>query len=95
MTTKKLFCLDITYSPIVMVSLTYCSPRAYLCVCYWQVTCYDKDEDTSSDMIGEFTCTTRQLLDAKDRAVSQREPLCPFVSLKLPLSCTPSPGPLL
>ncbi|XP_020338647.1 copine-3 isoform X2 [Oncorhynchus tshawytscha] len=34
-----------------------------------KVTCYDKDEDTSSDMIGEFTCTTRQLLDAKDRAV--------------------------
>uniref|UniRef100_A0A4W5ME45 Copine I n=1 Tax=Hucho hucho TaxID=62062 RepID=A0A4W5ME45_9TELE len=53
-----------------------------------KVTCYDKDEDTSSDMIGEFTCTTSQLLDAKDRAVSQREPLCPFVSNSL------SPVPL-
>ncbi|XP_065097289.1 copine-1 isoform X2 [Paramisgurnus dabryanus] len=34
-----------------------------------KVTCYDKDEDTSSDMIGEFTCTTAKLLEAKDNAV--------------------------
>ncbi|XP_062401983.1 copine-1 isoform X3 [Sardina pilchardus] len=34
-----------------------------------KVTCYDKDEDTSSDMIGEFTCTTAQLLEVKDHAV--------------------------
>ncbi|XP_035245292.1 copine-1 isoform X2 [Anguilla anguilla] len=34
-----------------------------------KVTCYDKDEDTSSDMIGEFTCTTAQLLEAGQGAV--------------------------
>ncbi|XP_005169315.2 copine-1 isoform X2 [Danio rerio] len=34
-----------------------------------KVTCYDKDEDTSSDMIGEFTCTTAKLMEAKDNAV--------------------------
>ncbi|XP_030632091.1 copine-1 isoform X2 [Chanos chanos] len=34
-----------------------------------KVTCYDKDEDTSSDMIGELTCTTAKLLEAKDHAV--------------------------
>lgn len=62
-----------------------CSPRAYLRVCYWQVTCYDKDKDTSSDIIGEFTCTTAQLSHAKDRPVSLREPLSVlFFSLKLP-----------
>ncbi|KTF74525.1 hypothetical protein cypCar_00027166 [Cyprinus carpio] len=38
------------------------------CVC--QSTCYDKDEDTSSDMIGEFTCTTAKIMEAKDNAVS-------------------------
>uniref|UniRef100_A0A8C7HZ35 Copine I n=1 Tax=Oncorhynchus kisutch TaxID=8019 RepID=A0A8C7HZ35_ONCKI len=34
---------------------------------FLKVTCYDKDKDTSSDIIGEFTCTTAQLLNAKDR----------------------------
>ncbi|XP_016393302.1 copine-3-like isoform X2 [Sinocyclocheilus rhinocerous] len=34
-----------------------------------KVTCYDKDEDTSSDMIGEFTCTAAKLMEAKDNAV--------------------------
>ncbi|XP_012696621.1 copine-1 isoform X3 [Clupea harengus] len=34
-----------------------------------KVTCYDKDEDTSSDIIGEFTCTTAQLMEVKDHAV--------------------------
>ncbi|MBN3325149.1 FR1L4 protein, partial [Atractosteus spatula] len=34
-----------------------------------KVTCYDKDEDTSSDMIGEFTCTPAQLVEVKDHAV--------------------------
>lgn len=36
-----------------------------------KVTCYDKDEDTSSDMIGEFTCTAAKLMEAKDNAVSR------------------------
>lgn len=36
-----------------------------------QVVCYDKDEDTSSDMIGEFTCNTAKLMEAKDNAVSR------------------------
>uniref|UniRef100_A0A8C9TZG2 Copine-3 n=2 Tax=Scleropages formosus TaxID=113540 RepID=A0A8C9TZG2_SCLFO len=35
-----------------------------------KVTCYDKDEDTSSDMIGEFTCTAVQLLEARDHVVT-------------------------
>lgn len=35
-----------------------------------QVACYDKDEDTSSDLIGEFTCTAARLLEAKDQGVS-------------------------
>ncbi|XP_057217594.1 copine-1 isoform X2 [Triplophysa rosa] len=34
-----------------------------------KVVCYDKDEDTSSDMIGEFTCTTAKLMEAKVNAV--------------------------
>uniref|UniRef100_A0A8C1RKB6 Copine-3 n=2 Tax=Cyprinus carpio TaxID=7962 RepID=A0A8C1RKB6_CYPCA len=38
-----------------MVSLhTFCSGDLNKPI---KVTCYDKDEDTSSDMIGEFTCT--------------------------------------
>ncbi|MCI4390171.1 hypothetical protein PGIGA_G00119590 [Pangasianodon gigas] len=34
-----------------------------------KVACYDKDEDTSSDLIGEFTCTAARLLEAKDQGV--------------------------
>ncbi|KAI4875075.1 hypothetical protein NFI96_033371 [Prochilodus magdalenae] len=34
-----------------------------------KVACYDKDEDTSSDLIGEFTCTAANLLEAKDQGV--------------------------
>ncbi|KAJ8259575.1 hypothetical protein GJAV_G00171010 [Gymnothorax javanicus] len=34
-----------------------------------KVTCYDKDEDTSSDMIGEFTCSSAQLLEAERTSV--------------------------
>ncbi|XP_048877684.1 copine-3-like isoform X3 [Brienomyrus brachyistius] len=35
-----------------------------------KVACYDKDEDTSSDMIGEFTCTAAQLLEAQNHVVT-------------------------
>ncbi|TSK16234.1 Copine-1 [Bagarius yarrelli] len=34
-----------------------------------KVACSDKDEDTSSDLIGEFTCTAAKLLEAKDQGV--------------------------
>ncbi|XP_014342529.1 copine-1 isoform X2 [Latimeria chalumnae] len=34
-----------------------------------KVACFDKDEDTSSDLIGEFTGTVTQLLEAKDQSV--------------------------
>uniref|UniRef100_A0A3B1KK76 Copine-3 n=1 Tax=Astyanax mexicanus TaxID=7994 RepID=A0A3B1KK76_ASTMX len=34
-----------------------------------KVACYDKDEDTSSDLIGEFSCTTANLLEARDQGV--------------------------
>uniref|UniRef100_A0A8C1D3J6 Copine-3 n=1 Tax=Cyprinus carpio carpio TaxID=630221 RepID=A0A8C1D3J6_CYPCA len=50
-----------------MVSLhTFCSGDLNKPI---KVTCYDKDEDTSSDMIGEFTCTAAKLMEAKDNAV--------------------------
>ncbi|XP_062842279.1 copine-1 isoform X2 [Trichomycterus rosablanca] len=34
-----------------------------------KVACYDKDDDSSSDLIGEFTCPSTKLLEAKDQGV--------------------------
>lgn len=40
------------------------------CLSCYQVTVSDMDDSTSSDMIGEFTCITAKLLEARDQVVS-------------------------